>query len=154
MSGNEESVHSSACEDPKLMEEDALPPVPPIDMAMHRRRAVLNLPATNRECLLAPVNLAQAHGVLDRKASAAICYCRVRQPRHPGLADLGSRPRCDRLPSNPPDTTTGHCPMSGCRFTAIVAIGLFVTHGQKNVRICPSDVREHRIRDAILAATR
>eukprot|EP00978_Attheya_sp_CCMP212_P010653 scaffold25924_cov76-Attheya_sp.AAC.1 len=27
--------------------------------------------------------------------------------------------------------------------------GLFVTHGQKNVRVCPCDVRAHRTRDAI-----
>eukprot|EP00978_Attheya_sp_CCMP212_P025230 scaffold80836_cov57-Attheya_sp.AAC.1 len=48
---------------------------------------------------------------------------------------------------SPPDTTTGHCPMSGCRFT--INRGLFVTHGQKNVRVCPCDVRAHRTRDAI-----
>eukprot|EP00978_Attheya_sp_CCMP212_P036940 scaffold170914_cov35-Attheya_sp.AAC.1 len=37
---------------------------------------------------------------------------------------------------------------SGCRFT--INRGLFVTHGQKSVRVCPCDVRAHRrTRDAI-----
>eukprot|EP00978_Attheya_sp_CCMP212_P003545 scaffold7454_cov53-Attheya_sp.AAC.1 len=97
-------------------------------MAVHRRGAVLkrkldvvscHLTTANRACLLAPVNLAQAHGVLDRSAvpifrrkekRPQLRYATVglgyANPDTQGSVQdrlcrltVGSRTRCDRLPS-------------------------------------------------------